>query len=438
MGVASWLGFAPKTIPAPWVTAQPIIDVALEGIRGQSVEKLWREQPHLRTVVGFTARNIAQLGWHAYERDASDGRERQRGTPLAQLLSKPNSDVTGYELVYALVSDLCLYDIAYWYVAEDSDAESGWVIRQIPPTWVVGTYGPRPFGFEGYYVTFPENPQGTKIKVPTSDMLVFHGWNPTDPRLGTSPVEALKTILTEQIHAQIYRDQNWKRGGRVGTYLSRPTSAPAWSPKAKQRFVNSWRSNYAGDDAPKAGGEPLLEDGIELKKVGFSAKDDQYIESNKLALSTVAQVFHINPTMVGLLDNANYSNVREFRRMLYGDTLGPLLEMIQQRINTFLVPRITDDDAYVEFNIQSKLAGSFEEQSAVMQAAIGGPWMTVNEGRAKQNLPAIGGGDVLLRNLNQSTDSDTDADTDTEDEDESGSTLPTTGPKPEEGEEDEN
>ena len=151
---------------------------------------------------------------------------------------------------------------------------------------------------------------------------------------------------------------------------------------------------------------PLLEDGMDLKRLGFSAKEEQYVEANKLSLATVAQVFHVNPTMVGLLDNANYANVREFRRMLYGDTLGPMIEMIQQRVNAFLVPLVTEDDVddiYVEFNIAAKLAGSFEEQSAVMQAAIGGPWMSINEGRAKQNLPRIDGGDEVLRNLNQTT-----------------------------------
>ena len=399
MGIASWLGFAPKPLPQPVVTAAPIISVALEGIRGQSVERLWKEQPHLRTVVGFMARNIAHLGLHAYEYVGDGGRERLRDTPLAKLLRKPNSNTTGYELIHSLVSDLALYDIAYWYVAPDLDSDSGWTIRAIPPTWITGTYGATAFGFAGYTVAFPES-AGRGIDVPAESMLVFHGWNPSDPRSGASPVEALKTILAEQIHAQIYRDQNWQKGGRVGAVLSRPADAPQWSPEARTRFAKAWQDKYAGDAAPKAGGTPILEDGMKLERIGFSAKDDQYIESNKLALSTVAQVYHINPTMVGLLDNANYSNVREFRRSLYGDTLGPLLEMIAQRINTFLVPRITDADEYVEFNVKAKLQGSFEEQAAVMQSAIGGPWMTVNEGRAKENMPAIEGGDVLIKPLN--------------------------------------
>lgn len=392
-------------MPAWQVTAAPIIDFVLEDIKGQSVERLWREQPHLRTVVGFSARNIAQLGLHSFRRDEADGRDRQRNSPLARLLAKPNEQQTQYELIYALVADLALYDTAYWWFSEDANSPSGWTIRPIPPRWVVGTTGAGAFTISGYKVSLNES-GAPPVEIPASQMLVFHGWSPTDPRVGTSPVEALKSILAEQVHAQIYREQMWKRGGRVGVYLSRPKDAPEWSTEARERFAKQWASAYSGDDGPKAGGNPILEDGMSLERVGFSAKDDQYIEANKLSLATCASVYYINPTMVGILDNANYSNVREFRRMLYGDTLGPTLAMIQDRINTFLVPYIGDERDYVEFNIEAKLAGSFEEQGAIMQQAVGGPWMTINEGRAMRNMPAIEGGDDLIRPLNVTQNGD--------------------------------
>jgi HK97 family phage portal protein len=244
-------------------------------------------------------------------------------------------------------------------------------------------------------------------------MIKFQGWNPVDPKTGVSPVAALKAILVEQVHAQVFRDQMWQRGGRVGTYITRPAGAPDWSqgPEggARKRFIDQYSAAYSGDNGPKAGGTPLLEDGMEMKSNRFSAKDEQFIESSKLSLETCAQVYHLNPTMVGILDNANYSNVREFRQMLYSDSLGPEIERLQQRINRKLVPRMADKSVtYVEFNLQSKLAGSFEEQADLLGKAIGGPWMTTNEGRAKQNMPAVEGGDELIRPLNVTQNGDQD------------------------------
>ena len=400
MSLSTWLGFKPKTA-LPQVYWQQSIDVQMliDGLLGQPVDRLWRDQPHLRTVVGFIARNIAHLGLHVYRRDADDGRTRVRDGPLPTLLARPNGQTTQYELVYSTVASLCLFDIAFWYYAQDRSAPSGWAIRAIPSPWVIGTIGQSAFTVEAYKVALPSS-KGQWVEIPADQMLVFHGWDPNDPTQGASPVLALKAILAEQVSAQIYRNQIWERGGRVGSYIHRPKDAPPWSEEARDRFVGQYRDAYSGDRAPRAGGEPLLEDGMELRRLGFSAKDDQFIEAAKLSLETCAQVFHINPTMIGVLDNANYSNVREFRQMLYGDSLGPWLAQFEQRINGLLVPLLAPTDHYVEFNLAAKLAGNFEEQASVMQSAIGAPWMTVNEGRAKQNMPAIDGGDELIRPLN--------------------------------------
>ena len=142
MSLASWLGFTPKTQP-PQVFMTQTIDFhnILGWVLDQPIDRLWREQPHLRTVVGFIARNIAQLGWHVFERDDQDGRNRLRDTPLALLLSTPNGQDTAYDLVYATVASMCLYDQSYWYIAVDPKAPSGWSIRHIPTTWIIGTTG---------------------------------------------------------------------------------------------------------------------------------------------------------------------------------------------------------------------------------------------------------------------------------------------------------
>jgi HK97 family phage portal protein len=388
------------------------LDDYLTSVLHQPVEKLWREQPHLRTVVGFVSRNIAHLGIHVFERDAEDGRNRVRNSPLARLLADPNEDMTQFDLIEATVASRMLYDETYWYVGRDLKAPSGWVIRHIPTTWVIGTVGATAFGVQAYKVALP-GVAGQWTSIPAEDMIVFRGWNPVDPRSGVSPVHALKTILAEQIHAQVFRDQMWKRGGRVGTYLSRPADAPRWTDAGpdgvspRKRFIEQWSNSYAGDNASNAGGTPLLEDGMELKQVAFNAKENQYVEAAKLSLETCAQVYFINPTMVGILDNANYANVREFRKALYGDNLGPEIERTTQRINKKLVPKLDDPlKVYCEFNLQTKLAGSFEEQGDMLQKAIGGPYMTRNEGRARLNMPRVEGGDELILPLNVTQNGD--------------------------------
>lgn len=358
--------------------------------------QMWSTQPHLRTVVSFLARNIAQLGLHTFERDGED-RKRDRESVFAATMRRPNPDQTAFDLVFALVGDLALYDRAYWLTVEDADSPSGWMFRRIPPSWVT-PIARDVFGAKSYRISAPE---GDAVTVSADQVLAFTGYHPSSFRRGSPTVEALKGTLQEQIEASKYRNQVWKRGGRVSAVLQRPAASPPWSDAAREQFREDWYAKYTGNGS-HAGGTPILEDGMTLNRIDFSASEQQFVEAAKLSFSTVASAFHVNPTMVGILDNANYSNVREFRRMLYGDTLGPLIAMIEDRINTFLLPRLGMDSAryYAEFNIGEKLQGSFEEQAAVMQTLVGAPLMTRNEGRAKFNLAAIDGGDALVTPLN--------------------------------------
>jgi HK97 family phage portal protein len=381
--------------PNPLYRDVTYVDSATSSVLSMSAEQLWRTQPHLRTVVSFVARNIAQLGLQTFERVSETDRRRVRDDAVALTLARPNATMTAHELVYGLVADFKLYDVALWLISENPDVVSGWEIHPIPPAWVISTEGGTAWAPAKVNVQRPGSVGVTPIDA--ADLLIFHGWNPGEPAGWSSPVDALRGVLAEQIYAMAYRSQVWQKGGRVGTVLERPANSPVWSPEAREKFSRDWRSKWAGNMGPKAGGTPILEDGMSLKRIGFSAHEDEWIEGVKLSLSTVAEVYHINPTMVGVLDNANFSNIREFRRMLYGDSLGPDLAMIEDRINTFLVPRLSErPGTYVEFNIAEKMQGSFEEQAAVFSTAVGRPWMTADEARSRNNMPAIGGDAAAL------------------------------------------
>lgn len=379
--------YAPNGVPVEYDTD------ALKTLLGMSMEDLWRTQPHLRTVVSFLARNIAQLGLHTFNRVSDTDRVRDRSSTSAQTLAAPNEAQTTYDLIESTVADIALYDIAYWWVNEDENRPSGWRIDVIPPSWVINSGGGTLWRPAWYDVVSSSAQRDKKSaqRVPADEVVAFPGWNPGTPNTGSSPVEALRAVIAEQIHAYIYRQQVWQRGGRVGDVLSRPAGV-AWSDAARERFSQEWKAQWTGDDGPRAGGTPILEDGMTLSKLRFSAHEEEFVEAAKLSLATVAQVYHVNPTMIGLLDNANFSNVREFRRMLYGDTLGPTIAKIEARLNAFLLPMLGEpSDRYVEFNIREKLQGSFEEQTQALQSAVGRPWMAADEARALLNMPALGG-----------------------------------------------
>ena len=356
----------------------------LAKVTGMTPAELWRSQPNVRTVIDFLARNIAQLSLQTFERADDGDRSRLRDSPAAKLLANPNKAMTGYELIRSLVSDLALYDEAWWLVVQSKSAE--WEIRPLANHRVSIISGREVDG--NLVIQYMENARS--VVIPGENVIHFGGWTPGYGDHGSPVVATLKDVLAEQVAANKLRSAIWKNGGQVSSYITRPKDAGDWSAESAKRFEEGMAGYASGGGM--AGKMPMLADGMEIKQTRFNAREEQWIEAAQLALETVARIFHINPAMLGATGGISYANVREFRKMLYGETLGPWLKMIQDRINQRLLPMIGEaSNVYVEFNIKAKLAGDFLEQAAVMSSAIGRPWMTADEGRAMDNRSALGG-----------------------------------------------
>lgn len=370
-------------------TTAPAAAVMLADQVSMQYAQLWKTQPQIRTVVSFLARNVAQLGMHLYRRVSDLDRQRVTDHPMAQLLARPNPFTTPYRFVEALVSDLAIYDNALLLKVRLPDQPMS-LVRLDPQR--VQLVGSNPFVPSAYRID--------RTDFPVEQVVHFRGYSPMDARWGVSPMETLRVLLAEEYQASLYREQLWRNGARASGYLERPLDAPEWTPTGKERFRAQWQAQYSGDGS-RAGGTPILEDGMKYVAAATSPRDAQYIESRKLTREEVTAAYHIPLPMVGILEHATYSNIREQHRNLYQDTLGPWLAMIQQELALQLLPEFADaDDLYVEFNLQEKLRGSFEEQAAQLQTAVGGPYMSRNEARAKLNLPQHADGDQLIVPLN--------------------------------------
>jgi len=368
---------------------------ALRKVTGMAPAQLWETQHNVRTVVDFLARNIGQLGLPTYQRVSDTDRQRLTDSPVAKLLSNPNPAMTAYDLKVALVSDLALHDEAWWLITQTS---AGWQLRPLAVDLVSIVSGSEIDG--DLVIHYLPDVTKPPIRIPGESLIHFKNWTPYYGDRGSPVVATLKEILAEQIAAQQFRTGIWKNGGQIGSYIARPKDAPSWSDEGSKRFKEDMKAYKA--KGANVGGMPVLEDGMTINQVRFNAREEQWIEAANLSLETVARAWHINPAMLGATGGVSYANVREFRKMLYGETLGPWLKMIQDRINSKLVPLLDPrDGVYVEFNVKAKLAASFDEQAAVLSSAVGRPWMTANEARALENMPALeGDADALVTPLN--------------------------------------
>jgi len=214
------------------------------------------------------------------------------------------------------------------------------------------------------------------------------------------PISALRQTLEEQIQAGRFRRELWKSSGRLNAQIIRPKDVQPWSPETKKKFVEAFRESWGAGGA-KAGSIPLMEDGMEIKPFSTSFKESEWSQSVVLSREAVAAAYRVNPSLIWHSNTQTYASSKDNARALYAECLGPDLQMMQQRINSFLLPMIgADPGTYVEFDLTEKLKGSFEERASIIQASVGGPWLTRNEARRDNNLPPIPGGDELIVPLN--------------------------------------
>jgi HK97 family phage portal protein len=383
--------------------------ISVYGGLTAAYELIYATQPNVRTVVSFLGRNVAQLHAKLYERVSDTERAYRRDHPLDRLLRRPvpvpspgenGPRVARYSFMRALVEDLGIFD--NHVSLKVRAAGDRLALIRIPPQYV------EPVGLN---LLFPDGFRITSIPgapiFAAGDVLHLHGYNPIDPRWGLSPIETLRRLLAEDIAAGQYREQMWDNGARINGVIQRPIDAPPWRDAARDRFRQDFAGAYTGA-GPEAGGTPVLEDGMTWQNVAFTSKENEYLDARKLTRAEVAAAYHVDPSMVGIMDSANIANADAAHTRLYQDTLTPLTAFIEEELTLQLLPEFESDPAaldlfYIEHNLDEKLRGDFQTEAEAASRAVGAPWLTRNEQRARRNLPPVDGGDELITPLNVTT-----------------------------------
>lgn len=340
--------------------------------------EVWKSQPSLRKVVGFIARNVASVPLHVYQRVDENDRRRAHDSPAERALREPSPFVTGSRLIHDIVVDWMLYD--RWLVLKIDG-----VLRRVPGR-LIDIKADFLGGVTAIRVSTPDG----LVDVTDSALAFDSGWGDAGAG-GVSPLQTLTNLLDEQSRAVKWRSEQWDQAARVTGVLKHPK---VMQKQNRDRLLAMWREFTAS----KAGGTPLLEDGLEFEQITpVRPVDTQDLEGRKLTDGEVASSYHVPPELVGARQGT-FSNIAAFRQMLFGPTLGPVLGRIEDAFNFRIVPENagTETGLYAEFNREAAMAGSFAEQAEVLSKSVGGPWMTRNEARALRNMPALEDGDELI------------------------------------------
>jgi HK97 family phage portal protein len=351
----------------------------------QSYAEIYRRQPSVRICCDFIERGISDVPLHWFRRVSDTDRQRLAGHDAARWLAKPNVHTSGFRLKSSLAGDLALYHNAYWLKARgtEPDGRPRLGLVRLPPEQMHVRGALLPTMFE-----WTPNAIGKPVEFPPSEIVHLHCYNPLNPLMGISPLETLRAILAEEAAAADHREGFWRNSARIEGVVTRPATAKRYSQPQVEMWRAQWQATYAG--GARAGKALLLQDGETFTSTAWSPRDAEYIAGAKLRRELCPPLWGIPLPLVGILDHATFSNIREQHKHLYQDCLGPWLAMIESEMERQLLPECEDvRDVYCEFNIAVKLAGTPEERAESIRVSTGRPWRTGNEARALDNLPRV-------------------------------------------------
>ncbi|MFT8650532.1 MAG: phage portal protein [Bifidobacterium psychraerophilum] len=340
--------------------------------------QIFSTQPSVRKVIQFIARNTARIPLRAYRQVSPTDREPITDGPIFNLINHPRQYEGSYRFFYDLICDLLIYDRFAATLIPSSNSSSGYELYRLPAyTWR--------FTWSGY-----EDVNGILLNTNGGTNLNLDGvfWDKGyGGANGVSPMHTLQQVLQEYSESVKWRRAIWKNGARMTGIFSQDKDMQPLSEEAQKRLETDL-ANYM-DGGGNEGKVPVAL-GLNWIPVNtFSPKDTQEVEGRTLADIEVASAYAVPPEMVGAR-KATYANAQAFRDALYQETLGPLFTQLEQAFNEQIIPLLTDDPLVcVEFDLQSALSGSFIDQAIVTQQAVGGPWMSVNEGRSMNKLDKL-------------------------------------------------
>lgn len=208
----------------------------------------------------------------------------------------------------------------------------------------------------------------------------------------------LRSIGRESLGAGIatieYRARFFRNGAVPAVSIEVPG---AMDPKAKAALAQSWNQLHAGVD--NAHRTAVLTNGAKVNILSADAQKNQLTEQEKFSIIEVSNVAGVPPHKLGSSDRVAYNSLEQENQSFADDSLDWRLNdfELELRSKVFTEQEKLDENNVVVFDREQLIRADIPSMAAYLDKAVGGPWMTPDEARAKQGMQRRPGseGDVL-------------------------------------------
>jgi HK97 family phage portal protein len=322
----------------------------------------------------------------AYSHNKAGEWERQERDEFEALLRAPNPYMTGLNLRQMIYSSLALTGNAYVAL----EKMGGQKVREL---WPLPVDAIKPVSSKDKFISkYVYTVNGQDIPFEADEIIHFRTPNPSSLHYGMGPVAPLKNAIIADLNAANWNKVMLANGGKLDGILE---SDQQLEEPTKRRIISGWKKMYAG--SKNAGSTAVLDFGLKYKALTSNVKDMDFVNLRKQLRDEILAAFNVPPSVVGVLELANYSNMEVQQKAFWVNTLIPILRNVEATTTLRAQQLFGSKDTVYQgdlSNVEALRANEKDRaQTAQTYVDVGVP---LNEVIDKLDLPfdQVEGGDV--------------------------------------------
>jgi len=294
--------------------------------------------------------------------------------PARQLLSQPSPIYPYANVIQRTLSDLLMFDRAYWLVIDRDFAGYPISVEVMRVEDVIDT----PAVFAGIEETQqpPADPfYYLSRRVPTRDVIKFYGSG--EGGWLANGATAITTAAALEAATLMYSETP------IPT-VALKNSGPDLPAEQVDALLDAW------EEARANRGTAYLNNTIDAQVMGFSARDVQLVEGKNSASIAIARLANLDPIWVGAGvpgSSLTYSNRVDLYRNLLDTALRPVMNLVTQRLS---MPDVTPPGYQIAFDTTSFLRDNTIAIADVITKLLPLGVIDVEEAKTILDLPGLG------------------------------------------------
>lgn len=301
--------------------------------------------------------------------------------PIIQTLHNPNDFQSYYEFMDNYLGFKLITGNSYVYGVGPSTGPNAGKFKQlyVLPAHLVrilseGRYNP----VAGYTLTTKYDSQD----LPAEKVMHSKYWNPDystegSHLYGQSPLKAASRVMQQSNDSLTASVKLFQNTGAVGILYD--NSDEGMSPEQALELQRKWQTENSG---PNNAGKVIVTSAkVGWQQLGLSAVDLAIIDSQKMNLRQLCNVYRVNSALMNDPDNKTYNNMYEARKALISDAILPELIAARADLNKWLVApynKSEGDKLFLDFDMDvfPELQEDKKEQIQYLERAW---WLTPNQ-----------------------------------------------------------